>query len=299
MSFLESFYTQFVPIFLFTVMMAMGLALTVSDLKAVIARPKALLAGLSAQLILMPLLAVGLGLLYNSPPIIAAGAIILAACPGGVTSNAYVFSARADIALSIGLTAVASMITVFSIPFLTLFALDLHLGQAEMPALSARQMVWTLAQFTIVPVALGMLFRAWQPEFAKKALEPLRVIALLSLIMIAVIGTISAWDTIIENIWTAGALMATINIVAMSLGYGIGKLLDLPFRKLATITFEVGVQNLSMAFFVCLTFLQSPQLAIATFVYALVMKITALSLVWYVRQRLAGEETAAAVAMEN
>lgn len=299
MSFLESFYTQFVPVFLFTVMMAMGLALTVSDLKAVIARPKALLAGLSAQLLLMPLLAIGLGLLYGSPPVIAAGAIILAACPGGVTSNAYVFSARADIALSIGLTAVASMITVFSIPFLTLFALDLHLGQAVMPALSAQQMVWTLAQFTIVPVALGMLLRAWQPEFAKKALEPLRVIALLSLIMIAVIGTISAWDTIIENIWTAGALMATINIVAMSLGYGIGKLLKLPFRKLATITFEVGVQNLSMAFFVCLTFLKSPQLAIATFVYALVMKITALSLVWYVRQRLAGENPATAVAAES
>lgn len=291
MSFLESFYTQFVPVFLFTVMMAMGLALTVSDLKAVIARPKALLAGLSAQLVLMPLLAIGLGLLYDSPPIIAAGAIILAACPGGVTSNAYVFSARADIALSIGLTAVASMITVFSIPLLTLFALDLHLGQAELPAISAQDMVRKLAQFTIVPVTLGMLFRAWQPGFAKRVLEPMRVIALLSLIMIAVIGTITAWDTIVENIWTAGVLMATINIVAMSLGYGIGKLMRLPFRQMATITFEVGVQNLSMALFVCLTFLKSPELAIATLVYALVMKITALSLDWYVRQRLNSEDS--------
>jgi len=166
--------------------------------------------------------------------------------------------------------------------------------QSQMPTLSIRQMIWTLAQFTIVPVALGMLFRAWQPRLAKKALEPLRVIALVSLIMIAVVGTISAWDTIVENIWTAGILMATINLVAMSLGYGIGKLLRLPFKQLATITFEVGVQNLSMAFFVCLTFLQSPELAVATFVYALMMKITALSLVWYVRRRLVGEEISAA-----
>jgi BASS family bile acid:Na+ symporter len=293
-TFLQAFYTEFVPIFLFAVMMAMGLALTVADLKAVIAKPRALLAGLGAQIILMPIIAIGLGLLYASPPVIAAGAIILAACPGGVTSNAYVFSARADIALSIGLTAVASMITVFSIPFLTLFALDLHMGQTQIPSFSARQMFWTLAQFTIVPVTLGMLFRAWQPRLAIRVLDPLRVIALLSLIMIAVVGTVSAWDTIVENIWTAGILMATINLVAMSLGYGIGKLLRLPFKQLATITFEVGVQNLSMAFFVCLTFLQSPELAVATFVYALMMKITALSLVWYVRRRLIGEEKAAA-----
>jgi BASS family bile acid:Na+ symporter len=262
------------------------IALTVADLAAVVARPRALLAGLSAQLLVMPALAIGLGVLLDSPPVIAAGAIILAACPGGVTSNAYVFSARADIALSIGLTAVASMITVFSIPLLTLFALDLHLGQSGMPELSAVQMIWTLAQFTIVPVAIGMSLRAWQPEFAVRALEPLRVIALLSLIMIAAVGTINAWDTIRANIWTAGFLMAGINFLGMSLGFGIGKLLQLPFRQLATIMFEVGVQNISMAFFVTMTFLKSPELAVATFVYALIMKITALTLVWFTRQRL-------------
>ena len=286
MSFLEAFYTEFVPFFLFTVMMAMGLALTVQDLKQVLVKPKAIIAGLSAQLLLLPAITIGLGFLYSSPPVIAAGAIILAACPGGVTSNAYVFSARADIALSVGLTAVASMVTVFSIPFLTLFALDLHLDRSEMPALSPLQMTWTLAQFTIIPVALGMLFRAWQPGLAKKSIEPLRIITLIALILIAAIGTINAWDTIVENIWTAGILMATINIVAMSLGYGMGNLLRLPFKQMATITFEVGVQNLSMALFVCLTFLKSPELAVATFVYALFMKVTALSFVWYVRKKL-------------
>ena len=290
MKFLETFYTQFVPFFLFTVMMAMGLALTLQDLKQVLVKPKAIIAGLSAQLLLLPAITIGLGFLFASPPIIAAGAIILAACPGGVTSNAYVFSARADIALSVGLTAVASMVTVFSIPFLTLFALDLHLNRAEMPALSALQMTWTLAQFTIIPVTLGMLFRAWQPGLAKKAIEPLRIITLIALILIALIGTFNAWDTIVANIWTAGILMATINLVAMSLGYGLGKLLRLPFKQMASITFEVGVQNLSMALFVCLTFLKSPELAVATFVYALFMKVTALSFVWYVRRQLAKPE---------
>jgi BASS family bile acid:Na+ symporter len=284
---------EFVPFFLFTVMMAMGLALTVNDLRIVFERPKGILGGLSAQLLVLPLLGIGLGFLYGSPPVIAAGAIILCACPGGVTSNAYTFSAKADIALSIGLTVVASVITVFTIPFLTLFALELHLDRSEIPDLSILNMIWTLSKFTLVPVALGLAFRAWKPEIAKKLVEPLRLIALIALIIIAIVGTINAWDTIVSSIWTAGILMATINVVAMSIGYGLGNLLRLPFPQMASITFEVGVQNLSMALFVCLTFLKSSDLAVATFVYAFFMKITALSFVWYVRRRLAIGESVA------
>lgn len=293
LSFLEVFYVEFVPFFLFTIMMAMGLALTVQDLKIVFSRPKAIMGGLSTQLIVLPLLGIGFGLLYDSPPVIAAGAIILCACPGGVTSNAYTFAAKADIALSIGLTVVASLITVFTIPFLTIFALEMHLDRSDIPDLSALDMIWTLSKFTLVPVALGLALRAWQPEIAKKLIEPLRIIALVALIIIAVIGTVNAWDTIVANIWTAGLLMATINFVAMSIGYGLGNLLRLPFRQMASITFEVGVQNLSMALFVCLTFLKSSDLAVATFVYAFFMKITALSFVWYVRKRLAAGASSA------
>jgi len=293
MRFLEVFYVQFVPFFLFTVMMAMGLALTVRDLQTVFRRPRGIVGGLSTQLLVLPLLGIGFGLLYDSPPVIAAGAIILCACPGGVTSNAYTFAAKADIALSIGLTVVASLITVFTIPFLTIYALELHLERSDIPDLSALDMIWTLSKFTLVPVALGLAFRAWRPETAKKLIEPLRIGALLALIIIAIIGTYTAWDTIVENIWTAGLLMATINFVGMSIGFGLGNLLRLPFAQMASVTFEVGVQNLSMALFVCLTFLKSSELAVATFVYAFFMKVTALSFVWYVLKRLAAGDSAA------
>jgi len=284
--FLETFYTEFVPIFLFTVMVAMGLSLTPGDLQEVARKPRPILVGLSAQLVMLPAIAITLGFLLQSPPVIAAGAIILAACPGGITSNAYVFASRADIALSIGLTATASMITVFSIPFLTLLALNLHLGRSEIPTVPVQQMMTTLAMFTIVPVAIGMIVRWWQPGFAKRAIEPLRIVTLIALMIIVVIGTVTAWDTIIANLLTAGILMTAINICAMSLGFGLGRLMQLPFPQMASITFEVGVQNLSMALFVCLTFLKSPELAVATLVYALIMKITALSFVWYVRNKM-------------
>ena len=286
MEFLETFYTQFVPVFLFTVMVAMGLSLTIDNLLEVVRKPKAISAGLCAQLLFLPTLAIGFGYLFDSPPVIAAGAIILAACPGGITSNAYVFASRADVALSIGLTTVASFITVFSVPFLTLLALSLHMDQSSIPSLPASDMMWTLAQLTIVPVALGMTFRRFAPEAALRLIEPLRVATLIALIVIVVIGTITAWDTIVENALTAGVLMTAINLTAMTFGYGLGKLMRLPFPQVASITFEVGVQNLSLALFVAFTFLKSSELAIATLVYALVMKITAMSFVWYVRNRI-------------
>lgn len=286
MEFLETFYTQFVPIFLFTVMVAMGLSLTVDNLLEVARKPKAISVGLCAQLLFLPALAISYGFLFDSPPVIAAGAIILAACPGGITSNAYVFASRADVALSIGLTTVASFITVFSVPFLTLFALNLHMDQSTIPDLPAGDMMWTLAQLTIVPVALGMTIRHFKPAAALRLIEPLRVATLVALIVIVVIGTITAWDTIVENALTAGILMTAINVTAMTVGYGLGKLMRLPFPQVASITFEVGVQNLSLALFVAFTFLKSPELAIATLVYALVMKITAMSFVAYVRKRL-------------
>lgn len=294
MEFLETFYTTFVPFFLFTVMVAMGLSLTANDLMEVVRKPKAILVGLSAQLLILPVIAIGYGLLLNSPPVIAAGAIILAACPGGITSNAYVFASRADIALSIGLTTVASVITVFSVPFLTLLALNLHMDRGEIPALPAGEMMWKLAQLTIIPVVIGMTLRRLKSEFALRLIEPLRVITLMALIVIVVIGTVTAWETIVENLWTAGILMTAINLTAMSIGYGLGNLMRLPFPQMASITFEVGVQNLSMALFVAFTFLKSPELAVSTLVYALIMKITAMSFVWYVRNRLSARPAATA-----
>jgi BASS family bile acid:Na+ symporter len=294
MEFLETFYTKFVPFFLFTVMVAMGLSLTANDLMEVVRKPKAILVGLSAQLLILPVIAIGYGLLLNSPPVIAAGAIILAACPGGITSNAYVFASRADIALSIGLTSVASVITVFSVPFLTVLALNLHMDRGEIPALPAGEMMWKLAQLTIIPVAIGMTVRRLRSELALKMIEPLRVITLLALIVIVVIGTVTAWETIVANLWTAGILMTAINLTAMSIGYGLGNLMRLPFPQMASITFEVGVQNLSMALFVAFTFLKSPELAVSTLVYALIMKITAMSFVWYVRNRLRARPESAA-----
>jgi BASS family bile acid:Na+ symporter len=295
MEFLEQLYTNWIPYLLILVMGGMGLSLTLLDLKSIFAKPKAVIAGLAAQLILLPLIAIALGYLYASPAFVAAGAIILAACPGGVTSNAYVFASRADIALSVSLTSLSSLITVFTIPLVTLLALQLHYDGSTAPAVPVTEMMWTLARMTILPIAVGMAIRAWKPEFALRVIEPLRTVTLWLLILIVVMGTWSAWENIVAHFWNAGFLMITINLTGMAVGYAIGKLLKLPFSQVATIMFEVGVQNLSMALLVTLTLLKSPELAIATLIYALFMKISAMSLVWYVRRRPLSEASTASV----
>ncbi len=128
---MEILYSIVIPSVLLSVMVGLGLTLTVADFKRVIAMPKAVVIGLTSQIILLPLLAFVLAFFLAPTPELAVGAIILAACPGGVTSNAYVFAARADLALSVTLTAVASFVTVFTIPLLTSLALRFFSQQGE------------------------------------------------------------------------------------------------------------------------------------------------------------------------
>ncbi len=285
MELLETFYTRVVPIFLITVMVGMGLTLTLRHLRDVFAPPRAMLTGLTAQMLGLPLIAITLGFVFQSPPVIAAGAVILSACPGGVTSNAYTFASRADTALSVSLTTVTSLITVVTIPLVTLLAMKLHFEAADIPAIPAGQMMLTLAKLTVIPIAVGMTFRAIWPTLAQKVIEPLRTATLWLLILIVVYGTWSAWDTIRENFFQAGLLMIAINLAGMGLGYLIGRWQKLPLPQRVTIMFEVGVQNLSMALLVTMTLLQRPDLAIATLVYALFMKVSAMSLVAWMRRR--------------
>lgn len=285
MELLETFYTRVVPIFLITVMVGMGLTLTLRHLRDVFAAPRAMLTGLTAQMLGLPLIAITLGFVFQSPPVIAAGAVILSACPGGVTSNAYTFASRADTALSVSLTTVTSLITVVTIPLVTLLAMKLHFEAADIPAIPAGQMMLTLAKLTVIPIAVGMTFRAIWPTLAQKVIEPLRTATLWLLILIVVYGTWSAWDTIRENFFQAGLLMIAINLAGMGLGYLIGRWQKLPLPQRVTIMFEVGVQNLSMALLVTMTLLQRPDLAIATLVYALFMKVSAMSLVAWMRRR--------------
>jgi BASS family bile acid:Na+ symporter len=276
--------SEVIPWVLRLVMIGLGLSLTLSDFKRVIVFPKAATIGLVAQLLGLPLAAFALAMLFNAPPAIAVGLVILAACPSGVTANAYTFASRADVPLCVTLSAITSVVTVFTIPPLIDFALRLFFDEGQIAALPANNMLLNLMSFTLVPLALGMLFRHQFTELAERAVEPIRKSVLYLMVGVLLLGVISSYEDLLEHFATAGLLVITMNIATMALGYGLGRAFKLPTPQVVTITFEVGVQNLALAFAITFNILQRPDLAIAGLIYAVVMPATALGFVTIARR---------------
>lgn len=289
----EFINSQVIPWVLRLVMVGLGLSLTLVDFKRVIVFPKAAAIGLVAQLVGLPLTAFLLAIVFNAPPAIAVGLVILAACPSGVTANAYTFAARADVPLCVTLSAITSVVTVFSIPFLTDLALRVFMDASDVARLPIGNVLLNLASFTLLPLAIGMAIRYGYTEFADKAVEPIRKAVLYLMIGVLVLGVISSHQEIIDNYATAGLLVITMNLVTMAFGYGLAKAFRLPVAQVVTITFEVGVQNLSLALAIAFTILQRPELAVAALIYAAVMPATALGFVTIAKRML---RTAPAVA---
>jgi BASS family bile acid:Na+ symporter len=284
---MELVFTVIIPVGLVMVMAGMGLSLTLDDLKRVIVYPRAVLIGLGGQLLLLPLIAFGLIAIFQPPPAIAIGTVIMAACPGGITSNGYTFASRGDAALSVTLTAITSVITVLSIPLLVYIALQKYSVSGEPIQLSIPQVMRTLFLLAVLPVAFGMFVRYKWAEFSERLVEPMRNVALGLLILIIVMSTIAGWDTIRANFADAGLIAFSLNIIAMGSGHAIARLARLPEDQVISITFEIGVQNLSLALTVAMAILKRPDLGAFALVYALSMKLTAMSFLAYSRRRMA------------
>ena len=280
----ELVFTLLVPVMLFIMMMGMGLSLTVADFKRIFLYPRAAIIGLSGQLLFLPLLAFALAQLIGAPAAVAAGGMLLAACPGGVTSNGYVFVSRGDVGLSITLTAITSVVTVLTIPAITWFTMNYYYGAGQFPELPVFDIVRRLLLITALPIVLGMLLRAYKTDIALRMVEGVRKVSLVLLLAIIVGVTISTWGSVQKNFLSAGALAISLNVISMGAGWGAARAFGLPPRQVITITYEIGVQNLSLAILVAITILKMPELSILAVVYALVMKVTALSFLWYVRR---------------
>lgn len=270
-------------------MIGLGLSLTLVDFKRIIVFPKAVTIGLIAQLVGLPAAAFGLSLLFGAPPAIAVGLVILAACPSGVTANAYTFASRADVPLCVTLSALTSVITVFTIPFFIDLALRMFYGEGQITQISPIGMLTSLMTFTLLPLAIGMVLRALFPEMAEAAVEPIRKVVLYLMMLVLLLGIISSYQDLLEHFATAGPLVVVMTLLTMGFGYGAAKFFGLPMPQVVTITFEVGVQNLALAFAITFNILQRPDLAVAGLIYAVIMPAAALGFVAIARRLLVDE----------
>lgn len=262
------------PLSLFIVMAGIGLSLTLEDFANVIKYPRTVIVGLCGQLILLPLIAlVMIWLIPFTSPLVAAGFLIIALAPGGATSNLFTFLAKGEVAASISLTAIISLITPFTMPILAVWFLNvIDPGQIELPI---GQTVVQLVAITFIPVTLGMVVRRYATRVAQKMQTPVQAFSLVTLFVIIAALMVENWDVFIANFATMAPWVTLLVAVAFAGGYTLACIAGVSEAGRRTLSFEIGLQNGTTALLVTATILQIPETTIAPMFYSLVMFIFA------------------------
>ncbi len=266
---------------LIIIMMGMGLGLEVRHFQNVFARPKAIIIGLVNQILLLPLVGFLIAHSLNLSSELAIGLMILAACPGGATSNLIAHLARADVALSVSLTAVSSIITIISIPFVVNLALLTFGSSGNMIQLDVLETIGKIFVITVGPVMLGMFIRRRKPHFADRMETPVRRASSLFLILIILGIIFQERSQFLDYLRSAGAASILLNITTMTLGFGSALLFRLKSAQALSISIEAGMQNGTMAMMIATVMLNNTAYAIAPAVYSLLMFGTGFLVVLY------------------
>lgn len=270
---LDTFIKIGLPVSLGLIMLSMGLTLRGKDFQAVLQQPKAFVVGLSAQMVLVPLLALLLLQFFKLPPVLAIGLLILSFSPGGTTSNLFSYLAKGDVALSIALTAVTSFITPFTIPFLTELALQTHLGENTDIVIPIALTMKRLLIVTIVPVTIGMLLRTFKSNWADPIQPFIHKIAIslfLAVILSMTYKLLGKMPSYLPQLATVTSIMI---LLAMILGFATAKLAGLNNKQIKTNTIEIGMQNGGMALIVTQSVLNNPKMSVVPVIYGLIMLI--------------------------
>ncbi|MCL1148797.1 bile acid:sodium symporter family protein [Shewanella ulleungensis] len=271
--------TQVIPICIFLIMMGMGLSLVVNDFKRVIKYPKAVAIGLTNQLLLLPIIGFALASIMPLEPEYAVGVMLLVLCPGGTTSNMFSHLAKADVALSVTMTAVASLLTVFTIPVVLNYSLIHFMGEGSEFQLPIMATMISLMKLTIVPIAVGMLIRRYAPKVAESTQVHVSRFGILFLTLLIIFLTYIQQDIVIPALIAAGPVSIILNISTMLLGYYTSKWFGLNFAQRTSITIEVGLQNSTLSMFMALTLLANYKMSFTPAIYTLTMLFTASILV--------------------
>ena len=211
------------PVALGIIMFGLGLSLTPADFARVAKHPKAVIVALVCQLIVLPAVCLGLVVLFQLPPVLAVGMMLLAASPGGTTANLYSHLFRGDVALNISLTAINSVIAVFTLPLITNLAIGWFLpGQDELGVQFAKAV--EVFAIVLLPVLVGMLVRWWKPGFADRMDKPVRIASMIILAVVIVGAIVSNWALLIENVGRLALITVVFCLCSLAVGFFVPRL---------------------------------------------------------------------------
>lgn len=272
----DFFSSYLLPISLAFIMLGMGLSLTRRDFANIFLRPKAVLIGLAAQMLALPVIAFSIAFIFPVPPEIKVGIFLVAICPGGATSNLLNYLLNGNLALCVSLTTINSFLTQASIPLLLNFALRFFMnasGDAEIH-LSFWETLQHIVLITLVPVIVGIIFTHYYPEISKKIQKPMKW-SMPALMAIALIGAIvlEKKEKIVEmttsDYITIFPMALLLNAGALFTGYYIARWSKLSKKSSVTISLEVGLHNTVLAIYIATSLMKMPIMALPAIVYAL------------------------------
>ena len=276
--------TTIAPIALALIMLALGLGLSLENFVNVIKQPKDFLVGLICQLILLPIIAFILIKIFNTSPELAIGVMIIAAAPGGVTSNVLTKFANGDVALSVSLTAIISLVSIITVPFIVFKSADLlniTYQSAEISMVGISMKMFLVVTF---PVFIGMLIRKFATNFisSKEQLIQRISVFLFALVFLAIL--IEEKGNIIPYLAEAGLITLILNLTMMLLGFYIAKKFASGIAQRKCISLECGLQNGTLAIFVSTQIFDNSAYLVPTATYALIMFITSIIFVFIVKK---------------
>lgn len=264
----------FLPLALVIIMFSMGLGLTKDDFKQIILKPKAFTLGIICQFVSLPLIAWFVTSAFGLTGELAVGVMIIAVCPGGVTSNVYAKLSKGDVALSIALTAVTSLLSVVTIPFIVNWSLTEYMGAnstVEMPILKSIVVMFVV---TSLPVVAGMILKYKKSDLAHLLEQKLSKVSVILFVLIVAAAILKEKENFIPYMKISGSSTLVLNLLTMMVSFLAAWLAKLPANQIKTIVLECGIQNGTLAIMIAATFLQNQTMTIPGAIYSLQMFVT-------------------------
>ena len=276
--------TKIAPIALALIMLGLGLGLTTQDFTRVIKAPKDFLVGLTCQLIILPIVAFILIMVLGTPAELALGVMIIAAAPGGITSNVLTKFAKGDVALSISLTAVISIISIISVPLIVFKSADMLGISFASKDINMTSTSLKMALVVALPVFVGMIIRKFADNFIVSKTSIIDKITGILFIIVFIAIWIEEKDNIVSYLSQAGLVVLILNIVMMFIAFYLAKIFTSGIEQMKCISLECGLQNGTLAIFVASEISSEIIYLVPTAAYALIMYITGFLFIYFLRK---------------
>ena len=278
------------------VMAGLGLSLEMADFRRVFTEKRAVLIALTLQMVILPLVALGIAVAMRLQMPYAVGLMLLAAAPSSISSNLYSHVFGGNVALNVSLTGVNTALSLLSLPLICNWALGhFAASDATLPPVTSK-LLETMATL-IVPVIFGMVVRIRFPAFAKRSDRPMRIFSVLVLVVFSAGAIVKEWQSLVKGFAEVGGSVVLFNLLSLGIGYAAAQLMALDRRSAVTLAFQLGVRSAVLSIYVAMTALKDTQFALPAAVYSITMVLFGLSFgVWARGQTNGRSEKTAALA---